>query len=372
MSTESQTNSIEKDPLLPLKEHPINSLFQTLSAYLGIERDWFAAAMFLSLIAGRMKMPIHLELVSDQRVLDLMLADRICNLQPDAIANIDTYLQFKRKELCKYKGLYVLIFRSEKNKLFQDGLGYSARECVLGSCSPSIWRIVSEFSHTSENGLILRLISSSDSRGLQNFASSFASRSGDNDSRKILAGAIETLCPQINYPWEFREKVLSNLSDHLPIRMLIVERMLQIFANLRRYLLDFRGEQKITVEDYSAVRTFLLYLPMMPSDSTLSPEAIQTANIIFHYVNEPNYMLALPDRSEEGHQWFTRNNVLEWTDYRYTTVKKYLQQLEDDAVIISTVDSNNRQHGRIIHYRFCSNRAPPFGWKNPFDFLPEI
>ena len=63
---------------------------------------------------------------------------------------------------------------------------------------------------------------------------------------------------------------------------------------------------------------------------------------------------------------------MRWTEYGYNTVKKHLQELEDDGIVVSTVAENNRDHGRQIHFRFADGRVPPFRWKNPFENLPDL
>ena len=58
-------------------------------------------------------------------------------------------------------------------------------------------------------------------------------------------------------------------------------------------------------------------------------------------VHADGYQLALPDQSDAGHRWFTRNHVAKWADLGYTTIKKHLQEMEDDGLLVSTVDRNN-------------------------------
>jgi hypothetical protein len=116
----------------------------------------------------------------------------------------------------------------------------------------------------------------------------------------------------------------------------------------------------------------LISLPLAPVDRTLSAQAVVTANHVYEAVHSPNHQLPLPDRSGEGHHWFTRADAVKWTKYGYTTVKKHLQELEDDGILLSAVAENNRDHGRQIHFRFAGGAAPPFRWRNPFGKLPDL
>jgi hypothetical protein len=155
--------------------------------------------------------------------------------------------------------------------------------------------------------------------------------------------------------------------------MLILERLLQVVANLRRVVCGFgRAEPAVTPEDYRAVRALLSSLPLAPIDRSISAHAIDTADRLFKAIGSNDHQLSLPDRSTEGHGWFTRADAIRWTGFGYTTVKKHLGELEDDGILVSTVAQNNRDHGRQIHFRFADTRAPPFGWANPFEALPDL
>ncbi len=352
-----------------LRNHPVYQLVDDLTSYLRIGPDWIAFAELLSLSAGRMAMPINLDVVSDQWALDLNIADRIACLLQDAVLPIDTYKVLRAEEEQGFTGRYVLWFRRDYPKLYDDLVGFMARAPDSLESAPSIWRIRPGFVEPTNDTPTLRLIASAADRNLDGYAASFASAVGSPVHRDRLTQAIETLCPRLNYRCSFRDRLCGILA---PTSMLVLERMLQLFANLRRVKNDFRGEAAITAGDYEAVRFVLVNLPLVPVDRVITAQTLKTAEQIHAGVHADGYQLALPDQSDAGHLWFTRNHVAKWSDLGYTTIKKHLQEMEDDGLLVSTVDRNNRQHGRVIHYRFAENRAPPFGWNNPFAALPEL
>lgn len=352
-----------------LQQHPIYQVANDLGSFLGLEKDWIAFSEILSLFAGRMATPINVDIVSDQWTLDLTIADRIASLVGDRVVPIDTYKEFRAEERRGFAERDVLWFRRDYPRLHQDLVGFMARAADSAEGAPSIWRIQPGFVEPSANSPTLRLIASSTHRKLDGFAASFASNTGNPTHRIRLVEVIETLCPRVRYSFPLRDQVSGSLAPSL---MLIVERLLQLFANIRRILTDFRTDRIVTAEDYEAVRTLLVNLPLVPVDRIVSADAIETAERIHAHVYAGDHQLALPDHSSEGHHWFTRKHVVKWTQLGYTTAKKHLNELEDDGLVVSTVDRNNRERGRIIYYRFAEDRAPPFDWTNPFAALPPL
>ncbi len=352
-----------------LQNHPVYPLADDLASFLGIERDWIAFAEFLSLAAGRMSMPINLDIVSDQWALDRIIADRIAFIVPGKVVSIDTYKAFRAEEEQGFAGRYVLYSRRAYQTLHDDLIGFMARAPDALEGAPSIWRIRPDYVEPTVETPTLRLIASAADRNLDGFASSFASAVGSPAHRERLTQVIETLCQRTNYRCSFRDRLSGSIA---PALMLILERLLQVFANVRRVLTEFQSEAVVTLNDYEAARTLLINLPLVPVDRVITAQTLKTAEQIHAWVHADGYQLALPDQSDAGHRWFTRNHVAKWSDLGYTTIKKHLQEMEDDGLLVSTVDRNIRQHGRVIHYRFAENRAPPFGWNNPFAALPEL
>jgi hypothetical protein len=352
-----------------LQRHQIYRLTNDLASFLGIERDYIAFVELISLAAGRMAIPINLDIVSDQSAVDLAIADRIATIVPGKTVPIDTYKSFLAEEKQNFTDRYVLWFRRNYPRMHQDLVAFMARATDSLDSAPSIWRICPSFVEPSTDIPTLRLIACLAERKLGGFAASFASAVGSQIHRQRLLEVIETLCPRTNYRFAFRDRLTGTLS---PSSMLIVERLLQVFTNVRRVLTEFKSSGFVTLDDYEAVRTLLVNLPLVPMDRVISASTIKTAEIIYAHVYADDYQLALPDRSGEGHHWFTRNHTVEWTQLGYTTAKKHLDELVDDGLVVASVDRNNREHGRIIHYRFADGRAPPFGWSNPFEALPAI
>lgn len=78
----------------PLEDHAVYEVANILALFLGIDRDWISLVQLLSLAAGRMAMPINLDVVSDQVAIDRMIADRVCNIVPGKCIPIDTHKSF--------------------------------------------------------------------------------------------------------------------------------------------------------------------------------------------------------------------------------------------------------------------------------------
>jgi hypothetical protein len=352
-----------------LKDHAVYEVANILASYLGIERDWICLAEFLSLAAGRMAIPINLEVVSDQCAVELMIADRVCNIVPGKCSPIDTHKSFLAAEHVGFEDKYVLVCRRDYPKLHQDIVSFMAKAPDTSDGAPSVWRIHETMISTRKNAPTLRLIAVSADRNLDQVARSFSSIAGEQVHRRLLNDLIETLCLRTDYRCSFRTEFSGSIA---PANMVIVERLLQVFANIRRYQSEFRGASRVTPHDYEAVRNFLVNLPLVPIDRVVSGLSIETATVVYEKVNESSYQLELPDRSKQGHRWFTRRNVADWANMGYTTAKKRLDELEGDGLIESTVKTLDREHGREIFYRFADGRAPPFDWSNPFTALPVL
>lgn len=353
----------------PLEDHAVYEVANILALFLGIDRDWISLVQLLSLAAGRMAMPINLDVVSDQVAIDRMIADRVCNIVPGKCIPIDTHKSFLAAEHNGFDDKYVLLCRRDYPKLHHDTVGYMAKAPDTAEGAPSVWRIHEKMISTSMNAPTLRLIAVSADRSLDRVARSFSSVAGAQEHRKALNDLIETLCQRTDYRCSFRTEFSGSVD---PANMVIVERLLQIFANIRRYQSEFQSASLVMPQDYEAVRTLLINLPLVPIDRVISGMAIETATAVYKMVNDSSYQLELPDRSDQGHRWFTRRKAAVWANLAYTTAKKRLDELEGDGLIESTVKTKDREHGREIFYRFTEGRAPPFDWTNPFAALPVL
>jgi hypothetical protein len=158
-----------------------------------------------------------------------------------------------------------------------------------------------------------------------------------------------------------------------PEMMRVVERLLQVFVALRVFLPDSADSNpEVLVTDYQAVRTRLRNLPLVPADRALSSQSLDIAAQLYDRLENGAEQLTLPDHSELGHKFFTRQQAVSWTGLAYNTVKRYLRELEEEGILRSTVAENNRERGRQIHFFFVSGKKQPFAWMNPFEALPDL
>jgi len=380
------TENATPDPLHPLKTHPVYAITDSLSEYMGVEKDLIQLVEFLSLAAGRMVMPINLDVQTDQVAVDLHLANRILDLRHGHVARVDTHRQFRALEQGEFllrgpltvnylKGpdedlrpLATVLVRGNHRFLHREVSEYTAR--LLGSdfTLPSIWRITDILSTLPPVPTTLRLQACQACRELDDFGHAFAGYRCLAVEDK-LAELIESLPVQPVYPNAWRRHYRGKTQ---PEMMLVFERLLAVFVALRVLLPNATDKRpEVLLEDYQALRAMLNLLPLVPLDRELTPQALLTGETVYKAVHESTKRLELPDLSQHGEKWFTRLDAMYWTDLGYNTVKKHLRELESEGIVTSTVAENNRERGKQIHYRFL-DREPPFEWRNPFERLPDL
>lgn len=366
-------------PLTDFRFHSASSLVNPLANYLGVGRDIIQFSELLSLMSGRMGMPVHLDIISDNTTIDLHIAQRILSLRRGNVARVDTHVEFRALEqerlLSSKDGksdlavdqltLDVILIRGKHRSLHRDSQEYLTYSHA-GSHLPSIWRVTSNSLSPLPIPGTLRLQTCHAKRRLDSFGDSFAVPRKCQDQEKLLE-IIEQLptCP--DYPCSFRSDYQGSITPDL---MLCFERQLRVFAALR-LLLTPGSQPAILQSDYLATRSLLTALPLTPIDRDVSASALVFAEDIYPKVKNGGGQ-SLPDRSQDGSTWFTRHDARKWTGLGYNTVKKHMNALEGEGILRSTLAENNRDRGRQIHYRFAEDRAPPFGWKNPFAGLPEM
>lgn len=108
------------DPLAPLRAHPVFALVNRVARHVGIARDLIQVIEFLSLAAGRMVLPLNIDIVTDQWAADLFIANRMIDLLPDAVARVSTYKQFRELERTSFTGLAVVLVHGRHEFRFRD------------------------------------------------------------------------------------------------------------------------------------------------------------------------------------------------------------------------------------------------------------
>jgi len=360
----------EADPLAPLRAHPVFSIITRVARHVGVARDLIQVIEFLSLAAGRMVLPLNIDIVTDQWAADLFIANRMIDLLPGAVARVSTYKQFRELERTGFARLAVVLVHGRHEFRFRDFTETLARILQQDCELPSLWRITDHMPTEPCVPSTLRLLTPQTSRDLGDFGTAFATYRTSAEEA-YLADLLQRLPLQPSYPnplhAQYRSAALT------PDGALVLERLLLIVAALRTTLSSSIGVgQSIDARDYAAVRALLLHLPLTPIGRRLAPQTLESADALHERVQEPTYHLPLPDHSSEGEKWFTRDDARRWLDVGYTTAKKRLAEMEDEGILCSTVAENNRERGRQIHYRFANGSVPPFGWRNPFATLPDL
>ena len=357
------------DPLQPLRDHRIFGMADTLAKYVGINRDLVQFVEFLSLAAGKMAMPINLEIVSEQWTADLFIANRILDLQPELVRRVDTDSQFRELEKAGFEKVAAILVRDSHPNAFRNFIDRTARSVNGGGSMPSLWRIADRTPAVTADPSVLRLITPNASRDLGKFGSAFAT-APDPEAGKELTGLLNRLSPSPKYECSFS----AQYSGTLPaLPMLVLERLLRVFASLRGQMAN-PPDQEPTVNpaDYRAVKAMLINLPLAATDRGLSAGAVVMAHTVFAEVFNEAYQCSLPDRSDEGNKWFNREHARQWTKRAYNTVKGRLAELENAGILLSARGQSDRGRGKPIHFRFAPDAAPPFDLQNPFHELPDL
>lgn len=373
-------------PLDALRTHPAFGIADALAEYVGVKRDLVQFVEFLSLAAGRMVMPVNVDVQTERVAVDLFIANRILDLRPRHVARVDTHRQFRHLEregftlsdgaaghpdAGEVAPLAAVLVRGNHRLLHREVSEYTARLVRRGRALPSVWRVTDLAAGVPAIPSCLRVRGGGVYRGLDRFGTAFASHR-ECPEEDELAGLLDALPVQPRYDRPFESRLAAGaVGSVAPELMLVAERLLTVVTALRlqRQAAE-RPRPEVTPADYAAVRALLTNLPLTPVDRALPPQALVTAGTAFAAVAE--HGTDLPDISQSGGRWFTRRDCAGWTGLGYNTVKAHLRALEDEGVLRSTVAENNRERGRQIHYRFAEGRAPPFAWKNPFEELPDL
>jgi len=357
----------EFDLLQPLRSHPIYSLAGDLARYVGVEQDFIQFAEFLSLAAGRMAMPINLEIVSEHCTVDMYIAHRVLDLLPDQVQWADTNGKFRDLEGNKFKDVAVILVQASRSfRHFAERTTRSVRE---DGGLPSLWRISDRSLAITGDQSTLRLMTPHARRELKNFGDAFAGGPILGSSQK-LTELLRRLPASHHYSCNFRAQYEGVLA---PLFMLVLERLQQVFAAIRISMDDSPDKTEAVLPiDYRAARAMLTHLPLTPADRQLSAGSLVTAETVFEQVSKDEHQYSLADRSSEGNKWFSRENARKWTGLGYNTVKDHLGELENAVILRSTRPERDRGRGQPIHYRFDPQAAPPFQSQNPFDGLHDL
>lgn len=348
--------------------HALGKVVDELDRYLGVRTDSVTLLVFLGGVTGKMASPINLPIISGEPGADLLSTNRLLDLFGGAAKRTNSLRHLPILERKKFRNIAVILLRGSRRTLFRDATELLTRVIGDDEGLPSLLKISENTPDVAGVGATLRFITAQAPRDFRGFGDSFATRRDPKQHEKLL-NLIGHLPRQPWYGCDFHNEMRAALR---PEEKLISERLLGTLAAIRMSCTNDHTAAFITREDYRRHRQLLVKLPVAPTDSKLSPGAIETAEIIYEKVHMPGYLLNLPGRSLDGNQWFTTTQAAAWSRKCYNTVKNHLKEMEDDGLITPTVAQDNRHQGKQIHFRFAQNRAPPFVYKNPFLELPEL
>lgn len=373
---ECQPNRVEESLAKLLEGTPLLEVANTLGEYLGIGCDFLSFLLFLSNAAGRMSIPVNLSIYSDSPGSDQMIADRIANIVPDGLKQVDTIGEFRILKDLEFKGPRVVLIRNDCEALFQYACRASCQDVSKGGAAPSLWLLTDRNSKRPLVGVTLGVLASQGPRMLTGFGHSFCGPADapPDEARENLEELLSRLMPPKNLTCAFQDRIRAEVR---PEEMVIFNRVLRVFTALRIGWIHRKNEQapsgkfQILIDDYRLSRDFLTSLPLAPLDSSASAYAIETAEVLYQ-ATEANagYQKEAPDHSPLGRKLFTRRDAQKITGLSYNSVKTHLSELEDAGILESTVIPVERERGKQIHFRFLEGRAPPFGLSSPYQDLP--
>ena len=131
----------DETDLAPLRSHPVFALADRVARHVGMPRDLIQFTEFLSLAAGKMVVPLNLDVFSDQLLVDMYVANRILDILNEQVARGNTHKEFRTLERAKFCDLAAVLIRGNHHFLYRDASEYTARLVGPDFRLPSLWRI---------------------------------------------------------------------------------------------------------------------------------------------------------------------------------------------------------------------------------------
>ena len=358
----------------------IVDLCDSLGSYLQIGCDEISFMMFLSRASGALGLPLNLALFSSDPTAENIIADRIANLVPETVDRVETISRFRAIAENKFCQTELVIARSLHDELFRYACEITTRDSSSASF-PSIWTVTDERSTVTILGPTLELMSMQTERSLRGFGHHYSARESDGDCdfdkfRRLLLTINSLKCPRCPFQNEVRAPLK-------PFQMLVANRLMSAIAalrigwNIQNLKHQKNDHSQVSLTDYLLARDLLINLPLPPQHSNLSPQSLETADVLFdQFVTNGEYQNSVPDNSDLGRKVFTRQVAAKATGLSYNTIKAHLSCLEQNGILESRVVSTSQRHslnrgqGRQIYFKFQESRAPPFTQENPFSLLP--
>ena len=351
-----------RNALSDMQDHPLYRTAAELEKYLGLDCDLVHLIILMAVAGGCMVAPLPLVIYSNSLTADLMVAHRILDLLPGRTRRVDTHKQFRELERRGYAGLAAILIRGTHRTLFRDATEYAAGLGVDTFRLPSLIRITDHPPSTPPVPHTLQVMAAQVERNLDDFAHAFATfKTGPG--REALTDLLLSLPVEPDYPCAFRDRFKGSADSG---SMLVFERVLLLVASIRISRPDSLDRRPLVeISDYRCARALLTKLPLFPIGTSVSPKALESAEVIFEALKLELYQRTLPDHSAEGSKWFRRTEAAAWTGLGYTAVKSHLAELEEEGLLRSTIDVSDRRQGREIHYRFHQSRAPALRLAQP-------
>jgi hypothetical protein len=196
----------ESISLDPLRSHPAFVVADLLAQHVGVERDLILFAEFVSLAAGRMVLPINIEIHTDEWAADLFIANRILDLLPDHVVRIETYKQFVSLERNGFENCAAVLIRGKEPSIFRECSEYTARLVGSECRQPSLWRVSDRSLALPAVASGLRLMTGQAVRNLDGFGHACACRNRSTPEGASLRSLLLQLPEQCDYPCQFRDR----------------------------------------------------------------------------------------------------------------------------------------------------------------------
>lgn len=366
--------TVESELLDRLNGHHIATVAQMLGWYLGTGCDCVSLLVFLCLVGGRLRQPIHVVISSEDQGAEYHIAARILRLSSEQVRHITNKHELRNLAKSGFEATDVVVLYSDDEALARYAFQVSCEITEDSPYRPSFLRIVDKGPKKPCLGPTFSINASSCERSLSGFGHHFsdvvpiASSNRDGVSAAgYLVHLLSLLVPLQRADCRFLNDIRAGLR---PEESLAFHRLLRSVAAVREP--ESRPTLEISVNDYEVARSLVTALPIVPLHSVAVPHALRTAEQVFESVNEPGYQKTLPDGSDLGRKLFDRRQVCEWTGLSYNAAKDHLSHLEKEGVVEATREKDHRGRGKQTYYRFRNGLSPPFSKTNPFDALPRL
>ncbi|MGC4004058.1 MAG: hypothetical protein QM811_13435 [Pirellulales bacterium] len=362
-----------------MSQHPIRSIADDLKTVLGTEIDPIRLCIYLSLVGGAIGQPFNLAICSDSAWTDQFLAQRLFDsVATEQTSSVSRQTQLLQK-LAAEEISPLLEIKGPNSQLFELAIQHACQDSQDGIITPSILRIASNYDFGMLCGPTLALRSITHHiTGTKIRLVPFIKLRSEPNWNSACARLFDHVNGKIKNP-EISDALSNAIVETLPLeKAILVSRMTVVVAALSGSPRD--NNCCVKLDDYEFVRQLLQKLPHITSHQKLSARALNFARGMWQIVSRADFQNSIPDYSDFGTKAFDRTlAVKRLNGPGYSSVRKYIDELQEAGVLESTRDRSERKRGASIFYKFRASQREFNGAfedlsclnRNPFHCLPS-